>query len=305
MSSVAILQSSYNGARFLKDQLASFRWQAHHDWLLINSDDGSTDESLSVLTQFQHELGSDRIILRTGPHEGFVANFLSLVCDTSIHADYYAFADQDDIWEPDKLDRAVHWLATIPQQVPAVYCSRTRLIDENGQSIGFSPLFQKVPSFPNALVQNIAGGNTMVFNEAARRLLVAGGVVDVPSHDWWLYILVTALEGSLLYDPYCSVRYRCHEKNLVGSNIGVWPRILRAKMLIEGRFRRWTDMNIDALEHSGLKLTSRTQPILDAFSQARRQGLLARLRGVRESGVYRQTVLGNIGLFAGAVLNKI
>jgi glycosyltransferase involved in cell wall biosynthesis len=305
LSSVAILQSSYNGARFLKDQLTSFRGQSHHDWLLFNSDDGSTDESLSILARFQRELGVDRVFLRAGPRAGFVANFLSLGCDTGIEADYYAFADQDDVWEPDKLHGALDWLTTVPQNVPALYCSRTRLIDENGRLIGFSPLFEKAPSFANALVQNIAGGNTMVFNAAARRLLAAGGIVDVPSHDWWLYILVTGLEGAVFYDPSCSVRYRCHEKNLVGSNIGLWPRILRAKMLVEGRFRRWTDMNIDALERSGLPLTSRTQAILDTFSQARKQGLPARVRGIRKSGVYRQTVLGNIGLFAGAILNKI
>lgn len=305
MSSVVILQSSYNGARFLEDQLRSFEYQSHRDWVLINADDGSTDATLNIFTEFQKKVGFQRAVLQKGPGRGYVVNFLSLISDENIKADYFAFSDQDDIWEPDKLEHALNWLAKIPASVPGLYCSRTSLIDESGQAIGFSPLFGKPPSFANALVQNIAGGNTMVFNEAARQLLKAGGIVDVPSHDWWLYMLVSGVEGALFYDRYCSVRYRCHPNNVVGSNLGVRPRILRAKMLLEGQFRHWTDMYLAAIEACRPALTSRSQAILDAFRKARHEGLPARMGDMRRSGVYRQTMLGNIGLFVGTVLNKI
>ena len=305
MSSVAILLSSYNGARFLEDQLRSFEHQCHHDWILVNADDGSTDDTLAIFLEYKKKIGADRVILRTGPRRGFVINFLSLIADENIKADYYAFSDQDDIWEPDKLDHALTWLATVPTNVPGLYCSRTRLIDESGQPIGFSPRFEKPPSFANALVQNIAGGNTMVFNEAARQLLRAGGIVDVPSHDWWLYLLVSGVEGAVFYDRYCSVRYRCHPNNVIGSNLGIMPRVLRAKMLLEGRFRRWTDMFMTALDACHPPLTPRSRATLDIFRQARREGLMARVRDMRRSGVYRQTRLGNIALLAGTVLNKI
>ena len=305
MSSVAILQSSYNGARFLGDQLRSFERQSHRDWLLINADDGSTDDTLDIFSKFQKKIGFERVFLQQGPRRGFVINFLSLIADENIRADYYAFSDQDDIWEPDKLERALAWLATVPASVPGLYCSRTRLIDESGQSIGFSPLFAKPPSFANALVQNIAGGNTMVFNEAARQLLKAGGIVNVPSHDWWLYMLVSGVEGAMFYDRYCSVRYRCHRANLVGSNLGIMPRVLRVKMLLKGQFRSWTDMYMTAIETCRPPLTPRSRAVLEIFRNARREGLMARVSGLRRSGVYRQTRLGNIGLFVGAVLNKI
>jgi glycosyltransferase involved in cell wall biosynthesis len=305
LSSVVILQTSYNGSRFLKDQLRSFEAQSHRDWVLINADDGSTDNTLEILKDFQDKNGDDRVILRAQVRKGFSANFLSLINDPNIKAKYYAFSDQDDIWEPDKLDRALGRLARLPPDVPSLYCTRTRLIDEQGRSIGYSPLCRKPPSFANALVQNIAGGNTMIFNEAARRLVAAGGIADVPFHDWWLYILVSGVEGALFYDPYCSVRYRCHEDNFVGSNLGILPRILRTKMLLQGRFRRWTDLFIAALENSDPPLTPRSRAVLDAFRQARREALMARVRGIRRSGVYRQTRLANIGLYAGAVLDKI
>lgn len=305
MPSVAILQSSYNGGRFLKDQLRSFEDQSHRDWILINADDGSNDDTLVLLKEFQEKIGDGKVVLRKGAGKGFVVNFLSLIADCNIKAEYYAFADQDDIWEPDKLDHALGWLAKVPSDVPGLYCSRTRLIDEDGRLIGSSTLFRRPPSFANALVQNIAGGNTMVFNQAARSLLATAGIVDVPFHDWWLYILVSGVEGDLFYDPYCSVRYRCHENNLVGSNLGIVPRILRGRMLLRGEFRCWTDRFMAALEDSDPALTPRSRAVLNAFRQARREGLIGRLKGIRSSGVHRQTRLSNVGLYVGAILNKI
>jgi hypothetical protein len=229
-----------------------------------------------------------------------------MACNLNIKADFYAFSDQDDIWEADKLSHALAWLQSVPPGTPAVYGSRTLLIDPDGKYIGLSPLFRRPPSFRNALVQNIAGGNTMVFNEAARQLLItAGGVVDVPSHDWWIFLLTTAHGGTVFYDRHCSVRYRRHEKNLVGLNIGMVARFRRARMLVEGRFKRWTDMNLVVLEGFREHMTVQNREIFAEFSQARRKPLVQRLLAVRRSGVYRQTLLGSLGLFIGVLLNKI
>lgn len=303
---VAILLSTYNGARFLPDQLKSFENQSHPNWIMIASDDGSSDRSIGNLRDFQARRGADLVTIRTGPSRGFVANFLSMACDPAISADFYAFSDQDDIWEADKLSRALGWLQTVPRGTPALYGARTLLIDPEGAYLGRSPLFCRPPTFRNALVQNIAGGNTMVFNEAARRLLMAAGsAVQVPSHDWWLYLLTTAGGGSVFYDRHASVRYRVHEKNLVGANIGTVARWRRLKMLVKGGFRMWTDQNLAALEGVRAQMTEQNRAIFDEFSQARQKVIAGRLLAVRRSGVFRQTVLGSIGLFIGVSLNKI
>jgi glycosyltransferase involved in cell wall biosynthesis len=305
-SSIAILMSTFNGARFLDDQLASFVRQSHKKWLLVATDDGSTDQTVAVLSEFRRSRGAENVVIRTGPARGFVANFLAAASNPDLKADFYAFSDQDDIWEADKLSRALEWLHTVPSPVPAAYGSRTRLIDWSGNDIGLSPLFRKPPAFANALVQNIAGGNTMVFNEAARSLLIAaGGVVDVPSHDWWLYLLVTACGGAFYYDRYCSVRYRRHADNLVGTNSGMTARMHRARMLIRGRFQRWTDMNLRALESVRAHMTEESHATFDAFREARRRDMIGRLIAVRRSGVYRQTFVGEVGLLIGVALNKI
>jgi glycosyltransferase involved in cell wall biosynthesis len=304
--SVAILLCTHHGARFLREQLDSIEQQTHGNWCVQASDDGSADETHEILLDFQSRQRFGRVAIRSGPDRGFVSNFLSLACDPAIEADHFAFCDQDDLWEPDKLERALAWLRNIPGGVPAVYCSRTRLIDAQGNEIGCSPLFRRQPAFANALVQSIAGGNTMVYNAAARRLLcLAGGVVDVPSHDWWMYIIVTACGGRVKYDAYPSVRYRQHNGNLVGMNSSLRDRMKRAHMLIQGRFRSWTDMHIDALVELRPNMTPRNRDIFDRFKMGRELELPRRLVHIRKSGVHRQTQLGNIGLIVASVINKI
>src|ERR1700719_4376198 len=215
--------------------------------------------------------GQHRVVtLRRGPRRGFSRNFLSLVCASDIAGDYFAFSDQDDIWNKDKLERALNWLTTIPQEVPAVYCSRTKTVDDAGNRLGFSPLFTKPPGFRNAIVQNVGGGNTMAFNASARSLLAAIGDVEVVSHDWWTYQITSAAGGLVRYDPQPSIRYRQHANNAVGSGNSMLARLHRVRMLFAGRFMKWNDLNINALS----KLRSRFDPInlevLDQFILARK-----------------------------------
>jgi glycosyltransferase involved in cell wall biosynthesis len=269
------------------------------------SDDGSDDDTRKILEKYQYWLGKGRTSILSGPQEGFVANFHSLICHPDIETDYFAYADQDDIWEADKLSRAIAELEQIPEGVPALYCTRTALIDEKGRDIGLSPLFEKPPSFANALVQNVGGGNTMVINKAARDLLHAYCGQIVVSHDWWAYILTTAVGGVVIYDSYPSVRYRQHGNNMVGSNNDWRARLVRLRMLLEGRFREWNSINTRALQPARHLMTPENQVILDTFCIARNRWLVPRIWGVIRSGVYRQTFLGNLGLIAAAVLKKL
>ena len=138
----------------LHPRWASFASQTFSNWKVWVSDDGSRDRTYDILKSYQLKWGQDRLSIQFGNKENFVGNFLSLVCKDSIQADYYAYSDQDDIWEKDKLQQAVNWLQTVPKEIPALYCSRTRLIDADNRDIGFSPLFSSPTSFLNALVQS-------------------------------------------------------------------------------------------------------------------------------------------------------
>lgn len=303
---VAILLCTFNGAAFLDEQLDSLEEQTHANWEVWASDDGSSDITLAQLKSRQARWPAGRMHIMNGPQRGFAANFLSLACHPDIEADHFAFCDQDDIWEADKLQRAVDWIATVPPDVPALYCARTRLVDAGGHEIGLSPLFTRDPGFGNALVQNIGGGNTMLFNAAARDLLrVAGPDVSAVAHDWWAYILISGCGGRVHYDPHPAIRYRQHGGNLIGRNSGWRARLSRILMLFRGRFRTWNERNLDALRSVDCPLTPASRALLERFAAVRRQSPLSALVGLKRCGVYRQTLLGNLGLFAAAAMRKL
>ena len=303
---VAILLCTYQGQQYLHEQLNSFVSQTHKNWELWVSDDGSKDGTHVILAEAVKDWAPGKISVHNGPQEGFCANFLSLTCHVDIKADYYAYSDQDDIWKSEKLARAVAALKTVPPGVPALYCSRTRVVDADDKPICMSPLFDKTPSFANALMQNIGGGNTMVFNEAARQLLIAAGdQVKVVVHDWWAYLLITGCGGQVFYDPIPTVRYRQHCSNLVGMSSS-WPaRLKRIVLMLQGRLREWNDLNVAALQSVHGRLTPRNQEVLNQFMVARQLPLHQRLVGLMRAGVYRQTLYGKLGLIAAAVFNKI
>jgi glycosyltransferase involved in cell wall biosynthesis len=308
-STIAILLCTYQGETFLAQQLDSIANQTHRHWKLYVADDGSTDSTRAILEDYQSRWGADRLHISDGPQRGFVANFLTLLCRDTVHADYYAYCDQDDLWEPDKLERALRFVSSVPaenpQQTPTLYASRTRLIDGSGASLGFSPRFMRPPSFANALVQNIGGGNTMVFNEAARQLLKSAGAADVPAHDWWTYLVVSGCGGAVRYDPNPNVQYRQHAKNHMGTNRGFAARFSRARMLLDGHFRTWNTRNLTALHALRPQLTPENQKILDNFTAVRSDRLFTRLAALRRSSVYRQTLGGNLGLFVAACGGKL
>lgn len=303
---VAVLACTYQGEAHLAEQLDSIASQTHTAWQVWVSDDGSTDGTPDILERYRAQWGGEQLSLVRGPSGGFAANFRSLTCRSDIDADAYAWSDQDDIWEPEKLARALDWLQSVPADIPALYGTRTLLTDESNQPIGMSPLFTKPPCFANALVQSIAGGNTMVFNRAARTLLVevnAEGEALPP--DWLAYLVVTACGGRVHYNPWPSVRYRQHGGNLSGSNISLTGRWRRLKLLLEGQFRGWIDANLEALERVRHRMPAHNQKILDTFIEARRQTLARRLIDFRRAGIHRQTTLGNVGLTVAALLNRI
>jgi glycosyltransferase involved in cell wall biosynthesis len=305
--SVAVLLCTYNGTHFLPRQLDSIAGQSHGAWKVWASDDGSQDGTIAMLAEYKEQWGEARFEAVAGPGQGFVANFLSLACAPAISADCFAYADQDDVWEADKLARAVAWLETQPRDRPALYMSRTRLIDEDGNDLGLAPLFTAKPAtFANALVQNIGGGNTMVFNAAARALLMAADKnIPIVSHDWWTYMLVTGAGGTAFYDPYPGVRYRQHRRQLVGTNAGLLARLWRALLVFGGRFKRWSGVNVEGLTAFRPRMTPENRRIFDEFCAARTGGLVKRLLALRRSGVHRQNFVDNIGLYVAALFNRL
>ena len=304
---VCILLALFNGADNLAEQLGSLSAQSHTDWSLIISDDGSRDDWFDIVADFSETQATSRTWLISGPRQGFAKNFFTLIKAAGPSVPYVAFCDQDDVWMRDKLSRALDQLKQVPKELPAVYCSRTMVCAEDLQMQRPSPLFQRPPSFANALVQNIGGGNTMVLNRAALDLVQdtlphANGAI---SHDWWVYQLVMGAGGHVIYDPEPSLFYRQHGQNQIGANDTVWASAKRFKAMLQGQFRNWNTSNIQALEAAKHWLTSDAANTLQQFSKARKDNVIRRMIALRKSGVYRQSRRGTFALWLAALCNRL
>ena len=303
MTNIAILLASYNGEKYIAQQLDSILGQSLTEWSLYISDDGSEDQTPCIVKNYITMNPQHNIKLMKGPRNGFAANFVNLL--TEVKADYFFYCDQDDIWLPDKLQV---YLDELPSpSVPALIGARTTTIDELGNEIGVSPLFKREPSFVNALVQSISGGNTMAMTRAARDIILQA--TERPrrlvSHDWWFYLILSGAEAMIIYDPTPSILYRQHADNVIGENTSFRARFYRLKMLMAGRFTEWSDVNIENLNRCRALLTEDNRAKLDYFIEARESGLIRRIWLMRKSGVYRQTTMGNIALWIAIILNKI
>ena len=303
---VAVLMAVFEDARFLPEQLSSIRAQSHENFEVWISRDCEDEDVGTVLEEQLPTFGADRFFVLEGPQQGCSANFLSLIFNPEIRADYFAYSDQDDVWYRDKLSRAIAVLEHAPDAAPALYGSRTRLIDENGRDVGLSPLYRRPPCFRNALAQNIASGHTMVMNRAAHELLCASGVREGPIHDWWTYLLITGAGGKMFYDPHPSAQYRQHDRNLTGSSVRPSDHIRRLARIVSGDFRDSNATNCRALYGARHLLTPENRRIFDIYHRAVTESRLSsRPREILKSGVFRQRRAETLGLLAASLLNKV
>ena len=303
---VAILLCTYNGAKFLADQLNSLEGQTHQNWVVYALDDGSTDGTFQILRQYQSRWPEGKMIIDQGPQKGFCQNFLTLACNESIRADYYAFCDQDDFWLPNKLEVAIGIINANKKKGSAfLYCGRTLHVNHQLQPCGLSPLFYSPRTFQNAIIQNIAGGNTMVFDIDAKLLLEKVGIVNVYLHDWWLYILVTGAGGKVHYDPSPQILYRQHSGAIVGGNYSFFNKIKRVFMLLAGNYQQWNSLNIAAANLAEPFLTQDNIKILKTFEHLRAANLIQRVKIFKNFVLSRKTWRGNLTLIFGILLKKI
>jgi glycosyltransferase involved in cell wall biosynthesis len=224
---VAVLMSTYNGERFVEEQIVSILQQLPADGALIIRDDGSTDQTAVRIAAFQ----DDRITLVRGQNMGFASSFLCLLTMIPQSVSVAFFSDQDDVWEPTKIATCCARLSG-KEAAPTLYCSGLLLVSEDLEPLGRSPLWPRKPDFDNALVENIATGCTIALNRAAISLVLRTARPEqIRYHDWWCYLVVSAF-GEVLYDPEPLIKYRQHRQNALGMLPG-GARYLRIMQAIK------------------------------------------------------------------------
>ncbi|WP_376878364.1 glycosyltransferase family 2 protein [Albirhodobacter sp. R86504] len=296
--------ATYNGARFVQEQLDSIAAQIGVDWQLVVSDDGSTDETAAIVAAFSRA-HPGRVRWVEGPRQGPCANFRHLINHIPANADLVAFSDQDDVWTPLKLERAVHALSQEPSGKCALYCSRTIVVNDDLTHKSLSRKLRVNPSFSNAIIQNIAGGNTMVINRHAVKLMKAvnSEAGEIVIHDWWIYQIITGVGGAVFFDHEPCVMYRQHGNNVIGHRSGFYEAIQR---IISADLKKWNKTNVAALTASSHRFTTSNKKTLDAFNRAiSSQTVFRRLHALWQSGVHRQSMHSNIALWIDALMNRL
>lgn len=205
MPSVTVIMSAYNGEQFIREQIDSILNQTYKNVTLYVRDDGSTDRTRQILETYASER---KLIYEKGKNRGFIRSFL-LALKHCPEADYYAWCDQDDVWMPDKIERAVKILENqAGKERPALYFTDYDFYDEHMRYTGHGLVHKLGPSFANSLMDCISLGFNSVFNEHARKMMLQNLPRHSCGHDWWTYMICAAF-GEVIYDRgYISVKYR-------------------------------------------------------------------------------------------------
>ena len=289
-SCVAILLSTFNGERYLAEQLASFTAQTHTDWRLYWRDDGSSDGTGALMTDFAAVSAGRCVTCAQGDRLRATGSFLALLrLALPGRAAFFAFSDQDDVWLPEKLAHGVAALGALPADRPALYFCARALVDATLTPIGQVLAPNRRPGFPAALTQNLAPGCCMMLNRAAATLIDAAAVPDGTWHDWWSYIVVSACGGAVIAGNTPDILYRQHGLNLVGEPPGFWRRTAAAVRRGRGPFMTLFWRHIDALQAGSVPLPNQTCALLTVIERGKRGGFLARLKALALPGFVRQT----------------
>lgn len=298
----SILLSTYNGEKYLTEQLNSLYAQNHQNMDIVVRDDSSVDDTRQIL---QKEATGGRLtVIEPGQNIGPAASFFKLL-SVSKDADYYAFCDQDDIWEATKLERAAHMLNDVPEDVPAMYFSRLKFVDSSNQCIKLSSVPLKKIGFGNALVENIATGCTVVINHSARKLLLKHLPEKCVMHDAWIYLVISCF-GVVLYDDHPSIRYRQHANNAIGTATNVMDTLMRR--IKRFRFKkaalfRYSDQAEMLLRFFEQDISGNNKKILKDIT-AGHHSLLCRLKLISSTSIWRQNNIDNFILRVLILFNR-
>ena len=224
---VAILLSTYNGERFVKEQLDSILNQTYKNIEIIVRDDGSKDNTVNIIKEYQEKYNNIKLI--TGENLGFIKSFFELL--KIAEADYYSYADQDDIWLENKIELAVRSLDKLDNSKPNMAFSNSDYYDENMEFIGEGER-NKNYSFLSSLFSCVGQGMTMVINNTAREMIIKNVPKTCFFHDWWTYILCIGL-GNVAHDDVTTVKYRRMKKNATSEGQGYFRLLIwRIKNLV-------------------------------------------------------------------------
>ena len=215
---IIILMSTYNGEKYVCEQIESLLNQKIKNIKILIRDDGSTDDTCKILNGYQKKYNNINVIY--GNNIGVAESFKKLL-EYDIDGDYFAFCDQDDVWREDKLENAINSIKKY-DSVPAYYYSEVTAVTEELNEL-FKSNYTGIDTVGSSYNTTPAIGCTVVFNKKLKDIIKNKRLPqDIVMHDLYLYRVCLAIGGKIIHDKNSYIYYRQHESNVVGitnSNI--------------------------------------------------------------------------------------
>ncbi len=209
---ISILISTYNGERYIEEQLDSIFAQTYEDFHVYIRDDGSSDNTCSVIDEYIEKNGVyDMISFEKGENIGFCASFMKLLSQAK-DGDCWAFCDQDDVWLPEKLEYAHQWMEVNDNSKPLLYHSGFEVSNEDLSVRNVYPRSDFDYRFYNSITGNIFFGFSVVINGTLRKLLLKASPENIKYHDWFA-AMITAAFGKYHLSTKIEAIHRQYEKN--------------------------------------------------------------------------------------------
>lgn len=298
----AILLATYNGEKYISEQIDSILEQTDKEWMLYIHDDGSRDKTVEIIEKYAKNYPEKICIVEGATTGGAKQNFFYLF--SCVEAPYYMCCDQDDVWLPEKIKSTKNEMLSLERkdnEKPCLVFTELNVVDENLNVISekmseYQGLDCKKLTLNRALIQNVVTGCTMMVNRALREELIK--VIDytnVLMHDWWALLIATHF-GKISFCEKPSIMYRQHGDNGVGARnantiVYMLKRLLQGKDIKESLYntRKQAAYFAEIYINREMVLTKK-------YANLAEEGKFARLKFYNENDVKKSTWSKNLGL---------
>jgi len=283
MKKVLVLLSTYNGEKYLVEQVESIIRQVGVTVYILIRDDGSKDNTRKLIMDLASVYNNIEYIF--GKNIGYEKSFMELVYKSG-EFDFYAFADQDDVWLEDKLQRAIDKLENI--KGVGLYYSMMTQVNNNLEVLKEQQTLLYPINKPEVLFQNFVQGSTIVFNKDACDLIKEYELKDKIAHDIWLPCVVTYF-GKVIFDEESYILYRKHDQAVTAVKEKYWCRLL--KRILKGE--KVPNLAKFLFEGYADKLNEKDRVFVE-YVATYRKSFAKRMRLVLSNSVRKKTLKGTL-----------
>lgn len=233
---VAILLSTFNGEKYLREQIASLLNQTHDNFIIYIRDDGSTDSTIEILESYSSQTEKVVVLKDSLGNIGVAKSYRLLMEFTS--SDYYLFADQDDFWEQNKIEKLLEIAqkSTAKDEPYLLFSNMTVFHENSSKDYDFFKKFKIDDlTIKNGLFQGTISGCLMIFNDKAKQISLDLNPKSNMLHDWDILMSCYLLGEIELTDEHL-IKHRLHDSNVIGENLKK-PVLTLLKDLVKFTFR--------------------------------------------------------------------